>query len=146
TCRTRRTKVETQLQLRHAKGGSIPVSLSSMPIACRPRDGGILYQTAIVDLTKIRQAEAEIRTSEERYRTLFGTVPVAVYTCDASGFIREYNDRAVALWGRQPGRNGSREKFCGSFKIFYSDGRPMPHERCPMARLLRGEKLKPSDL
>src|SRR5207245_8191180 len=38
------------------------------------------------------------------------------------------------------------EKFCGSLKIFYPDGRPMRHENCPMARALRGEKLRATDL
>src|SRR4029453_2668470 len=29
---------------------------------------------------------------------------------------------------------------------FYPDGRPMPHHKCPMARVLRNEKLKATDL
>jgi PAS domain S-box-containing protein len=80
--------------------------------------------------------------SELRYRTLFNLVPVAVYSTDAHGVIREFNRRAVELWGRQPKR---AEKFCGSFKIFYPDGRPMPHEECPMARVLHGEELTPDE-
>src|SRR5207249_12233005 len=43
-------------------------------------------------------------------------------------------------------RNDPSEKFCGSFKIFFPDGRPMPHHKCPMARVLRGEKLRAADL
>ena len=78
-----------------------------------------------------------------RYRTLFELVPVAVYTTDAEGHIQEFNHRAVELWGRRPDAN---EKFCGSFKIFHPDGRPMPHDECPMARVLAGEKLTPQDL
>src|SRR4030095_4197993 len=77
---------------------------------------------------------------------LFDLVPVAVYTCDANGVIREYNRRAVELWGREPGQNGEKPRFCGSYKIYYPDGRYMPHEECPMARALRGEKLKAEDL
>ena len=87
-----------------------------------------------------------MRQSEKRYRTLFDLVPVAVYTCDAEGLIQEYNQRAVELWGREPKTNDSSEKFCGSLKIFYPDGRPMPHHKCPMARALRGEKLTAPDL
>jgi PAS domain S-box-containing protein len=110
------------------------------------RDGVLLYQTAIIDLTERKRAEESIRQSERRYRTLFDLVPVAVYTCDAKGLIQEYNQHAVELWGRAPGRNDPSEKFCGSFKIFYPDGRPMPHHTCPMARALRGEKLRATDL
>ena len=92
-----------------------------------------------------RAAEA-LRRSEERYRTLFDLVPVAVYVCDANGIIQEYNHRAAELWGREPKRNGSELRFCGSYKIYYPDGRPMSHEECPMARVLRGEKLESKDL
>jgi PAS domain S-box-containing protein len=73
-------------------------------------------------------------------------VPVAVYTCDARGLIQEYNQHAVELWGREPKRNDPDEKFCGAFKMFYPDGRPMPRDKCPMARVLRNEKLKTTDL
>ena len=105
-----------------------------------------INQTAIVDLTKLKRTEDKIRESRKRYRTLFDLVPVAVYTCDANGVIREYNRRAVELWGRKPGQNGEKPRFCGSYKIYYPDGRYMPHKECPMARLLRGEKLKAEDL
>jgi PAS domain S-box-containing protein len=82
--------------------------------------------------------------SELRYRTLFDLVPVAVYSTDAEGVIRECNHRAVELWGREPDRRG--ERFCGSFKIFHPDGTPMPHKECPMARVLQGEELDPTEL
>jgi len=99
-----------------------------------------------VQLTKLKRTEDKIRESRERYRNLFDLVPVAVYTCDPNGVIREFNRRAVELWGREPGQNGEKPRFCGSYKIYYPDGRYMPHKECPMARLLRGEKLKAEDL
>jgi two-component system, chemotaxis family, CheB/CheR fusion protein len=97
-----------------------------------------------IDISRRKEAEDEVRAGAIRYRTLFELVPVAVYMTDADGTIQEYNQRAVELWGRKPDSRG--EKFCGSFKIFYPDGRPMPHDKCPMARVLRGEQLQPSDL
>jgi signal transduction histidine kinase len=50
------------------------------------------------------------------------------------------------LWGREPARNDPNEKYCGSFNIYYLDGRLMPHDNCPMARMLKGEILDPQDL
>ena len=105
-----------------------------------------INQTAMVELTKLKRTEYKIRESRKRYRALFDLVPVAVYTCDANGFIQEYNRRAIELWGRKPDQNGEKPRFCGSYKIYYPDGRYMPHKECPMARLLRGEKLKAEDL
>ncbi|PYI92942.1 MAG: histidine kinase [Verrucomicrobia bacterium] len=97
-----------------------------------------------IDISRRKIAEEEVRAGAMRYRTLFELVPVAVYMTDADGVMQEYNQRAVEMWGRTPNRND--EKFCGSFKIYYPDGTFMPHEQCPMARVLRGEKLDPSEL
>ena len=83
-------------------------------------------------------AQAALRESEERYRTLFDLGPVAVYACDASGVIRNFNRRAVELWGREPAPGDTDERFCGSFKMFRPDGTFMPHDRCPMADVLSG--------
>jgi PAS domain S-box-containing protein len=123
-----------------------PKGSGSAPVFRHPKNGALLCQTAIVDQTERKRAEKAIRQSEKRYRTLFDLVSVAVYTCDAEGLIQEFNQRAAELWGREPNRNGASERFCGSYKIYYPDGRPMPHEKCPMARALRGEKLAPKDL
>ena len=145
-CRSSESRVETELHLKKKGNGEISAHLASSPVTSSMRNGTLLYQTAIIDLTERKRAEEAIRQSEKRYRALFDWVPVAVYTCDAKGLIQEYNQHAVELWGREPKRNDPSEKFCGSFKIFYPDGRPMPHHKCPMARSLRGEKLTATDL
>jgi len=67
--------------------------------------------------------------------TIFNNLPVAVYTCDSLGYITAYNEAAEKLWGRQP--EIGKDLWCGSWKIFYTDGRPMELEACPMARALR---------
>ena len=89
------------------------------------------------------EVERHALNGELRYRTLFDLVPVAVYSTDAEGVIREFNHRAAELWGREPDRKG--EKFCGSFKLFHADGTPMRHDECPMARVLHGEELDPRE-
>ena len=77
--------------------------------------------------------------AEERYRTLFDLAPVAVYSCDASGVIQDYNNRAAELWGRRPKVGDTDERFCGSFKMYRPDGSYMPHEQCPMGDVLTGK-------
>jgi PAS domain S-box-containing protein len=88
---------------------------------------------------KAENAERMARESEDRYRALFDLGPVAVYACDASGLIQDFNRRAVELWGRKPALGDTDERFCGSFKLFRPDGRFMPHEQCPMAEVVSGK-------
>jgi PAS domain S-box-containing protein len=145
-CRTSQRQVKTELRLKNRKRELTEAQLLSTPITSTTRNGALLYQTAIVDLTERKGFEEKLRRSEERYRTLFDLVPVAVYTCDADGIIEEYNRSAVELWGQEPRRNDAGVRFCGSYRIYHPDGRPMLHEECPMARALRGEKLTPKDL
>lgn len=145
-CRSSYSRVETELHVKKRNGEIILAHLASSPMTSSMKDGALLYQTAIVDLTERKRFEEKIQRSEERYRTLFDLVPVPVYVCDADGIIQEYNRRAVELWGREPGGNGEESRFCGSHRIYYPDGRPMSHEECPMARALRGEKLTPKGL
>jgi PAS domain S-box-containing protein len=85
------------------------------------------------------------RWNEERYRTLFDLGPVAVYSCDASGVIQEFNRRAVELWGCEPAPGDTDKRFCGSFKLFRPDGRFMPHEQCPMADVVAGRLSEACD-
>ena len=100
---------------------------------------------AIEDISSRKQADVVLRESEARYRTLFDLGPVGVYSCDASGLIRDYNRRAVELWGRQPKPGDSNEHWCGSFKMHRSDGVFLPHGECPMADVLSGKISEAQD-
>ena len=67
-------------------------------------------------------------------QALLEVLPVAIYLTDPDGRITFYNDAAAELWGHRP-EPGSQ--WCGSWKLFYPDGRQMAHEDCPMAATLR---------
>src|SRR5689334_3431558 len=65
---------------------------------------------------------------------LLDALPVPVYTTDAEGRITYYNQAAAELWGCRPEIGSSR--WCGSWRLFWPDGRPLPHAECPMALAL----------
>src|SRR5215467_8378696 len=68
------------------------------------------------------------------FREAIEALPASVYMTDAEGRLIFYNEAAVALWGCRPELGES--KFCGSWKLYWPDGRHLPHDECPMAMAL----------
>src|ERR1700712_2570201 len=75
-----------------------------------------------------------VKTSPD-FKAFEDASPIATYTSDQNGFITFYNKAAIQLWGREP--QIGIDQWCGSWKIYYPDGRPMPSDQCPMARTLK---------
>lgn len=116
-------------------------------VANRYDEGGTqVIQCNIRDITERKRTEEALRASEERFRALFELGPAAIYSCDASGMIEEFNDRAEELWGRRPAEGDTDERFCGSFKLFRPDGSFMPHDQCPMAEVVAGKITAAHDM
>jgi PAS domain S-box-containing protein len=88
----------------------------------------------VVSLDAAR-SQGSLPEHERRFRALLDALPAAVYTTDAEGRITYYNDAAVALWGHRPPFGTS--EWCGSWKLFWPDGTPLPHDQCPMALTLK---------
>ncbi|RWJ04897.1 MAG: PAS domain S-box protein [Mesorhizobium sp.] len=65
-------------------------------------------------------------------------LPAAVYTTDVAGRITFYNEAAAELWGVRP--QIGKSEFCGSWKLFWPDGSPLPHDECPMALALQEQR------
>jgi PAS domain S-box-containing protein len=66
---------------------------------------------------------------------LLEAVAAAVYTTDAEGRLTFYNQAAADLWGWRP--ELGNQHWCGSWKLFWPDGRPLAHADCPMALAIR---------
>ncbi|MGH1587309.1 PAS domain-containing protein [Methylobacterium phyllosphaerae] len=62
---------------------------------------------------------------------LFQQFRSPVYTTDAHGWLTYYNDAAAELWGYRPELGKTR--WCGSWRIFTTEGAPLPLDQCPMA-------------
>ena len=71
-------------------------------------------------------------------RDVLQALPEAIYTTDASGLITFYNKAAASLWGVEP-KLGESE-FCGSWKLYWPNGNPLPHDECPMAMTLKEKR------
>ena len=87
------------------------------------------------DVTEQREIEEALRENEERSRALFETAPMALFVCDRTAVIQQYNRRAVELWGREP--ICGAERHCGSVKLWLPDDTLLPHAQSPMMEVLR---------
>lgn len=54
--------------------------------------------------------------------TALDGIPGAVYLCNHEGWLVRYNSEAAALRGRAPNLDGTKERFCGSHRLFLVDG------------------------
>ncbi|MDB5228932.1 MAG: sensor signal transduction histidine kinase [Bacteroidota bacterium] len=95
--------------------------------------------TISLDITEIKNAQKKIEESEMRYRQLVHGLPVAMYTCNTEGYIDLYNEAAVKLWGRTP--EIEKDLWNGAWKIFRTDGTPLPREEFPTAVAITKGKI-----
>ena len=75
------------------------------------------------------------QTSELRFRELVEALPAAIYMTDANGRITFFNRAAVEVWGYAP--ELGHDQWCGSWRLYWPDGTPMPHSASPMAVALK---------
>jgi PAS domain-containing protein len=79
-------------------------------------------------------------TAEPSWRNLLTLMPVAAYTCDSTGRITYFNSLAETVWGRAAKLRDAAVRYCGSYRLYFVDGRPMPHDKCWMALALLENK------
>jgi PAS domain S-box-containing protein len=82
-------------------------------------------------------ADFAATTPEAAGRQILDALGVAAYTTDANGHLTYFNRAAADLWGRAPELG---ELWCGSWRLFWPDGRPMRHDACPMATTLQQDR------
>ena len=83
------------------------------------------------NIEALKEELERVKKSELRHRQFLQGLQVPIYTTDAHGFILFYNNAAVALWGREP--EIGKDKWCGSYKIYNTDGVEIPLHKCPVA-------------
>jgi PAS domain S-box-containing protein len=127
-----------EMHLLRQDGASVSAFLT---VNVLPKDCGSAMGVLVTDLTTQRHheqltaAHTALHESERRLREMIDALPVAIYTTDAEGRLTHFNSAAVELSGRTP--ELGTDQWCVSFKLYYPDGRPMPHDECPMAIALK---------
>ena len=100
-------------------------------------DGSVSARPArrLRSLPAAARIDAALRDNELQFRELLEALPAAVYTIDAEGRITFFNEAAADLWGCRP--ELGKSEWCGSWRLYWPDGRPMRHDECPMALALK---------
>jgi len=119
---------------RRKDGALIDISLTVSPL--RDKAGRVVAASKIArDITEQKRAEAALRDSERRLQDLLAAIPAAIYTTDAAGKITYFNEAAVEFAGRRP--IIGTDQWCVTWKLYWPDGTPLPHDQCPMAIALK---------
>jgi PAS domain S-box-containing protein len=107
-------------------------------------DGQITVKNALGSPFRIGDQQAEhpfrrvaegLAAGDGHLREILDALPAAIYVTDSAGYITYYNEAAAAFWGHHPETGNSQ--WCGSRKLYTADGKPLPHDQCPMATTVR---------
>jgi PAS domain S-box-containing protein len=94
-CRTSQGQVATELRLKPRKGEPIAAQLLSTPISSTTRNGALLYQTAIIDLSERKRHEQQLA---EQARLLDLSTD-AIIVQDKNSRITYWNKGAIRIYG-----------------------------------------------
>jgi PAS domain S-box-containing protein len=94
-CRTSQQQVETELQLKPRKGEPIPAQLVSTPITSTTRNGALLYQTAIIDLSERKRHEQQLAGQAR----LLDLSTDAIIVRDVKDRVTYWNKGATKIYG-----------------------------------------------
>ena len=88
-----------------------------------------------LSISSIGQYSGQLYERAGGLRAILEALPAAVYTTDAEGRITSYNEEAVRFSGRVP--QIGNDWWCVTWKLYWPDGTPLPHDQCPMAIALK---------
>jgi PAS domain-containing protein len=76
------------------------------------------------------------REGRAALESVLAALPAPIYTADADGYVTWFNQACIGFSGRTP--EVGKDRWCVTWKLYGSDGSPLPHEDCPMAVAIRG--------
>ncbi len=99
------------------------------------------YYAVLTDITQYMDALDALQNSEEKFRTLFHSVPAGVTVSDAAGNIRESNRFAEKLLGVTKSVQEQRRIDSPEWNVIRPDGTPMPVDEYASTIALQENRL-----
>ena len=90
------------------------------------------------DISERMKAAEAMRQSEARFRALFDWGPIAIFSSDTTGRLRECNRAALELWGAEPGAGEGDSAFFKASQVRLPDGALAPTLQSRIAEVLKG--------
>jgi PAS domain S-box-containing protein len=107
------------------------------PLLDRQSDAPTVGATQPLE-TILASTQEQIDRNGADCRQILEAIPAAIYATDPDGRITFCNRTAVEMLGRIP--DLSNDRWCVSWRMYRSDGTPLPHDECPMATALKEGK------
>ena len=117
-------------------GASVDAMAESLPGATMSQPESGLAEFAASILPGLARSQTLDEFSRPGH--LLDVLPAALYVTDTTGRITYFNEAAAALWGTRPKLYS--DQWCGSWRLYWPDGRPLRHDECPMAIALKEGK------
>ena len=121
-----------ELQLKKKDGSSFIGSISAVVV--KDEKGDVKYYDGIIeDVTERKRIEEDLHNSEERFRNVYETAPLAFVVWDKTSRVIDWNKKAQAIFG------WSREEVVGKYFFnFLIPEKDRPHVEEIVSSLLKG--------
>lgn len=100
------------------------------------------------DVTERKRAEAAVRESESRLQTIITNLTEGLAVVDLDGTILHFNRAALEMHGFGTLEESQQhlDRYAEIFELADLDGKIVPVDQWPVARILRGEQLRNVEL
>ena len=137
------THFSGEFRHRRKDGSFILAQIYSGPIVW---EGTAARIVTAIDVTERKRTEEELRANQAQLRTILENVGEGVVVCDLEGNILHWNAAALQVHGIMDQDRRHLSALADTFELTEMDRTPIPVERWPLARILRGESLHELEL
>jgi diguanylate cyclase (GGDEF)-like protein/PAS domain S-box-containing protein len=131
------------IELLRKDGARIYTSMTTSPILDEAGNyAGTL--AGVTDISERKRAEAALRDSETRYRSLISALAEGVVLRDMNGRIVDCNASAERILGRTLDQMRGNLYFDSTWQAIREDGSPLPQDQRPIHVALRTRRLQSS--
>lgn len=126
-------------------GSVIDVEITSHKLVFEERPARLVLAN---DVTERKRAEAAVRESESRLQTIIANLTEGLTVADLDGTILHFNRAALDMHGFATLEESQRplDRYAEIFELADLDGKIVPVEQWPLAKVLKGETLRNLEL